>query len=155
MALNYVPSTLDDNGLKKGFAAAETGILLDTSSTTFNDEKLWQRNHSGTRVGFAHNFDPEVAVSIGGEVDDTTSGVSNVVFGTAQTLVNDELNGSDAAYGAVWGSGGDTHFGGSAIGKVFVNLDDGGLYLETGTIGGSRDGMRTISMDFISIPGLS
>ncbi len=155
MATNYVPSTLDDEGLVSGFAAAETGIYLDSMSTTFSDEKRWQRNSAGTRIGFSHNFDPEVTVSVSGEVDDTTQGVCNVVFGTAQTLVNDELNGSNAAYGPVWGSADVNYFGGSTSSKVFVGLTAGGLYIETGTISGSRDGMRSISMDFISIPGLS
>ena len=53
-----------------------------------------------------------------------------------------------------WGSTGDIYFGGDTAAKIFVGLTPGALFLETGTIGGTMDGMRSISMDFISVPGL-
>ena len=122
----------------KGVANAETGVKIDTVTTTGSDEKVFSFDEDGGRDGFAHGFDPSVTIALTGEVAGST-GIMAAKFGVAQTIANvDDGKYADSAA---------SYFGVAAT---------GGWYLDgSPSITSTRGGFKAFSFEFLSCPSIT
>lgn len=83
------PTFIQASNSVRGAASAQTGINLGDYSQNHQDPMDWLRDRFGGRIGFAHDYDPSIEISMSGEcntADFTT--VFGASFGAAVTTAN-------------------------------------------------------------------
>jgi len=122
------PTYVSASSAIKGVSAAETGINISGYTQSFNDEKLFLENKSGSPTGFVHNFMVSSTASITGEVTTALNAVLGVAFGVAETLSN-----------AISGYGNTT----------------GGYYMDDIEVAQERGGWATATINFTKHPDIT
>jgi hypothetical protein len=115
------------SGFQYGVASAETGINISSFRARVAPEfKTFALNKDGEKRGFAVGA-PELTVTIEGEVSGGT-GVMAAVVATATTIANST-----------------SYFGAPSTGK----------YLNSGEVTETRDGFKSVSLEFSANNGIS
>lgn len=124
MAISYVDAA---SGMQRGVAEAETGIKIDTFTTSADNPREYSMNEDGQYDGFAHFINPSLTFNVTGEIAGST-GLAAIKFGTAITLANiDSAKLADTA-STFWGI-----------------ADTGDVLLETAEISEGRQAWKTLT----------
>ena len=125
-------------GCQKGVGSAETGIKVETVTTTGTDPEILTYDHRGTTDGKVHNFDPSVTITITGEIAGTT-GLMTSKFGTAATIANE----------------GDGKYADSST--TFWGIPNTGTFFPSGSpsVTSNRGELKQVALEFTMYPDLT
>lgn len=84
------PTFIQAANAVRGAATAQTGINLGDYSQNHQDPMDFLRDRFGGRIGFAHDYDPSIEISISGETNTAAfaTGVFGASYGAAVTVAN-------------------------------------------------------------------